>query len=820
MSWKNNANLKKILSVLLIVIFVVGCFEITSVDINDPLVPLGGDLNVEEYVNETEAITDEADIDGNNVQGEHTENTNSIESQNDINVEAETQNNFQDIDINSENSQEVVESNKEGNVDEMQSASCEHKWSYLKNNDGTHLSVCEKCGEKKVETCDIRDDEKCSLCGYILPCNHNWMYESKYDGTHQKQCKECETLEIENCSFDDNGRCIYCGFCEKINSFENLEELKKYTKLNANDVVTTMGYYEESDGGGGTYTVVKSTKYRIDNGRCVALDNGLFAILNSESRVSVRQYGVVGDGRRSDFNQLQNALRSGYPEIYFPKGVYDCNKSIIMLDNYISIIGDDKSQTIVKNLGLGVKYGISISNITFDGGAQFGIMDAGGINYNADAIIVIYPKNKTSNIRYDNCSFMNTDFASAVNSTGNIASDNISNCNFTNINRVAIYHSINIGQSRYSNNSFKNIGGINIKSGPVSAIWIGDVTNCTKVESQQVYIENNIFEDLYTADDTTGSHIINANFIAVKARRATINNNTITGVHGYGEDREALYTKVTYLTVTNNYITNGGFGEGYITCKGQDGLEAFATITNNTIVGDYGAGIYNYGAAQIKNNVINIANCKAAIVCYPRDCDTNKKLSVSLNNINANPGSYSINGKNMNNTSNYLVRIEAIKSEIFVQSNNITTVGDVGSLKGVIRIGSLKNNVTLTDNRIKCEIPDCIGIMINGNTDTSQDNKNVTILAASNQIITSNFGIQVILKNDSNVKSNRYYMFKSNKVSGVKSTKYGIYVDGGINNDDVLEYSKAKGDNVSFNKVYANVSKVENEKALVVLKTK
>ncbi len=655
----------------------------------------------------------------------------------------------------------------------------------------------------------------------VEECKHNWTYKSNNDGTHLKICSICDEIIDERCELDDNGICTLCGFKKAQNEFANISELKN-ANVKSGDRVSTLGYHSKNDGGGTTYIIARSTRLTPDDGVCIKLSNGLYAVIEDTSQISAKYYGLKGDGSAEDISRLQAILNSNCNNIFFPAGTYQFSGNIITLNNMVSFIGEGKNKTKINNLGLDIKNGVELDNICFDGGADFVISGAGGIKYNLKGIVTMHPKNTSSEVIYKNCSFQNVGFVSSVTSTGRLKRDYVYGCDFQNIGRIAIHHSINIDESVYENNHFKNIGSTSIYAGPVSGIWLGDLTNNTYVECNQATIKNNTFEDLYTADDPVGAnHNINANFLAVRAVNATITDNTISRVHGCGADREGLYTKVSHLTISNNTLTDAGYGEGFITCKGHDGPDSYATITGNTINGSHGSGIYLYGPGTIQNNTISLSNCRAAIVCFCRSKETNDELTIDGNTITCHPDHFYFNGAVVQSFDpSSLIRIENVNIPIYFRNNVINATGEAGIIRYGVKIFNLKNNLTVTGNTINCNVERCGSLAVTGSADISSQNKDVRVEITKNNLSSTDIAISVMLKVSSGVVTNREYTVHDNIVNGVTQSKYGTLIDGGDGNQDTLDFKSDSTITSNFSKCYANIGEVTNSANQVTLKKK
>ncbi len=409
--------------------------------------------------------------------------------------------------------------------------------------------------------------------------------------------------------------------------------------------------------------------------------------------VSIKDFGAVGDGIQNDYAAFAAALNSGADEVYIPAGTYELGGGIVVADIGVNIVGESQSDTIIKHGCISTKYGISASNLTFEGGAVQKIDYTGGRAEESTISLMVSPSGQ-QNVSYKDCTFRNVTVASfAREQEGSFASNEVIGCTFTNIRKVAIYHCLNIGNGTYKNNLFNGFGGSDLTRGFVSALWIGDISNNTYVQAVNTVIDGNTFANLVTKDDySEANHIINANFIAIRGDTAVISNNSFTNLAGYGNDREAVYTKVRDLTITNNTITNGGLGEGYICNKSQSG-DSYCTITGNTIVGEKGTGIRNYVPGTITGNTISISNCSSAITNTQRtDITGNRELIIRDNIISS--GTYAEGGSK---STGKAIRVSGVVAPITIERNAFNTST---AFEHYISVGNPGVSVTIRDNSI------------------------------------------------------------------------------------------------------------------------
>lgn len=124
--------------------------------------------------------------------------------------------------------------------------------------------------------------------------------------------------------------------------FLSVEQLKM-AELDAGDVVSTMSYYENMNKGGGIYRIYQTKPQKADDGICIALNNGMFAVLQiKDNMVSVSQYGAKGDGVTDDSFAINSAMCNAKHIIFFEDGVYLCKSSLISFTGQ-TLIGSENS---------------------------------------------------------------------------------------------------------------------------------------------------------------------------------------------------------------------------------------------------------------------------------------------------------------------------------------------------------------------------------------------------------------------------------------------------------------------------------------------
>ncbi len=566
--------------------------------------------------------------------------------------------------------------------------------------------------------------------------------------------------------------------------------------------VYTRGFYGAGDGGDATYVISKRAGKVYEK-----LSNGLYANLQYDDTLNIKQLGASGNGTDDDSSYLEKAFTIKPATVLIPEGGFNLAGKSITVPNNVAIKGEGKEKSILYNLNLTAPNGITMSDITCDGAAKRSVLTPSERLKNT-IMIDVSPKGG-QRVSYSNCIFRNTDLASFAfaDTNGYFINDEVTDCIFENIGRVAVYHSCNSDRSVYSGNHFYEIGNTSLFSGPISAIWIGDVTNNTFTKSKDIVIEGNEFKNLYTGYDfdVNSKHVLNGNFISIRGDVAKVMNNWIENLYGYGEDREALYTKINDLTIDGNTIINGGTGEGYMCNKSAEG-DINAVITNNHLIGEYGAGIRQYGPAVIAHNEIRIDHCKTAIIVTARgDQTASYPVEVDDNQIYAgSPDFYSIEG---NDVSGYndgnLIKIVGPLGTTSV-TNNIIYPGEEYS--SYVSIGNAKGDVSVVHNTIDTSgfKGSAISIYCNskGVVNKTQEIKltdNILYITAGQKGLSLNFVQQ-------NTTRSIYFDKNTFTFSNASVRNYPLSINtSGSNNKDVLEVSGNKA-NTAKSKTYINYS--------------
>lgn len=83
-------------------------------------------------------------------------------------------------------------------------------------------------------------------------------------------------------------------------AFATVADMKAMQFISPGDTVITKGYYSSGDGGEAVYHIRAATAQDTNNGGSIILFNNLAAELVNNGRVSVKQFGAMGDGVTDD----------------------------------------------------------------------------------------------------------------------------------------------------------------------------------------------------------------------------------------------------------------------------------------------------------------------------------------------------------------------------------------------------------------------------------------------------------------------------------------------------------------------------------------
>ena len=190
--------------------------------------------------------------------------------------------------------------------------------------------------------------------------------------------------------------------------YPNVASMRADTGLTEGKLVQTESYWDKQYGGSAYYDIVSSTSLTVDDGKCIQLDNGLYAELHPiNDTVTVNQFGAYGDGEHDDAETIQLALNAGYGNIeLIDDQTYLVSNHIYIQTNNIYIFSENSCATILAQDGFESDLifnihqvnDILLTNINFDmNSSQNSDIGIGGIS--------IY---QSKNIDINNCIFNGT----------------------------------------------------------------------------------------------------------------------------------------------------------------------------------------------------------------------------------------------------------------------------------------------------------------------------------------------------------------------------------------------------------------------------
>jgi hypothetical protein len=124
--------------------------------------------------------------------------------------------------------------------------------------------------------------------------------------------------------------------------------------------ILVNGYYTNGDGGGGYfYPATTGGPYTNNNGTIIVPGGGTASSawirVQQNNVIDVKFFGAKGDGNTNDKNAIQAAIDyaqsnvSNGGSVYFPRGIYQINSTLLITSNYISLFGEGLSSVIKTN---------------------------------------------------------------------------------------------------------------------------------------------------------------------------------------------------------------------------------------------------------------------------------------------------------------------------------------------------------------------------------------------------------------------------------------------------------------------------------------
>lgn len=140
----------------------------------------------------------------------------------------------------------------------------------------------------------------------------------------------------ENCEIEATNSLEYLNLSkivieekkDSINAYASVEHMKT-ANVKVGDYIQTVSYHEGLNKGGGTYKIYEWAPKAVDDGWCIQLNNGTYALLEvKDNTINVTQYGAKGDGITDDSVAINKALANSDMSIFFEDGIYLCKSSL------------------------------------------------------------------------------------------------------------------------------------------------------------------------------------------------------------------------------------------------------------------------------------------------------------------------------------------------------------------------------------------------------------------------------------------------------------------------------------------------------------
>ncbi|MHC4625849.1 MAG: PKD domain-containing protein [Planctomycetota bacterium] len=272
------------------------------------------------------------------------------------------------------------------------------------------------------------------------------------------------------------------------------------------------------------------------------------------------------------FQKGMNSARDG-DTVFVKAGVYDLSGYSKDIDYKISLIGEDKCSTVLKNGGtITFHDGIAVKNLKFTD------------YYHA----VFKPQAREGEtidgVYFEDCVFENVRLGiyTGKDSQGAITNVHISNCEFlnmrgTSVNPIVIFYAL-ISDIHITNNIFKNL----ISDGHVTAIYVG--SNRDVRTTRDVFISGNYMDTIIGSTEVIDGNGHEVHGILAYGTNLNILNNAVIDLNA-GQDHEAIYMKGANSVISDNVMINCNSNQGAIAIKGEY-ISHHNTISKNRIQSD------------------------------------------------------------------------------------------------------------------------------------------------------------------------------------------------------------------------------------------
>lgn len=477
--------------------------------------------------------------------------------------------------------------------------------------------------------------------------------------------------------------------------------------------------------------------------------NNIDGYLNN---IAINVLSCEGGSFTDKFKAAIEIARKNKADIFIPSGEFDLLGLSYSINFSTKIYGTDNTILYVDGANMfsiqdGCKR-FSIDNLTIinantvvDGSELTGVIDSININ----------------NIRCKQCHTL-VEWRDNIVTSG-VDTMKISNCNWSE----GRFHAV-----RFSANKFNTveITGNKVVDSCGSGFIIGNDTITEFIDRKNVICRNNIFKNLSRVGVGSSKPV---QCFSLFADDVIVDGNKFEELDNDDKNEcEAVYTKSTQTSITNNIFIDAGRKDGFLCIKGrgeinpagshnsynhivsgnkfistrEDSLQrAFYTnaeniiVSNNIFKGNYETINYIIDAnrVNINNNIYDDVVCASVFTCSSSaeyaDNPTDIQISNNIiNNVSNNSNSYYI----------FSIRTNANGDKYRIFGNKITNVDNSSTSSRVLNIvaGSLYDLFEYRDNH-------CFGVTFNYAT-LSSLKTNVLILKNNIGYITANYGIATI----------------------------------------------------------------------------
>lgn len=145
-------------------------------------------------------------------------------------------------------------------------------------------------------------------------------------------------------------------------TYPSVASMKADARLTDGQLVQTERYWDKQYGGSAYYDIVSSTSLTVDDGKCIQLDNGLYAELHPiNDTVTVNQFGAYGNGDHDDAGAIQLALNAGYGNVTFESERYMTDNIITLQKSNVNIIGSQATISMRDGFNIPINYFIYVT---------------------------------------------------------------------------------------------------------------------------------------------------------------------------------------------------------------------------------------------------------------------------------------------------------------------------------------------------------------------------------------------------------------------------------------------------------------------------